>query len=216
MGGKLSLSMLRLLKQHLKVLNKIATKSGLPGLVVYLKACSTLLMQSASGHKIDDTGKLKVRVSRTNRGLPRIIPKEHRLLIYNDHYLYIRLYLTIWSVYRDILIPGKLKLNTITDPYTGIPGLSEKLSQFIPEFFQLYFPNRKPFLNNDFPLFPILKSSPNTGISKEFGTGKESLYSSHPFSMIRSAYQLYFSSLCGDFQYITRNHSLSLTPYGTI
>jgi hypothetical protein len=52
-------------------------------------------------------------------GLPSIIPISDRRLITRSGYSVIRFWLTMFSVYRIISIPGKLKLNTITDPFSG-------------------------------------------------------------------------------------------------
>jgi len=60
---------------------RLLAKSGRPGLVLYLKACNVLLMQAVGGMKLDGTRGLKVAVSRSADGLPRIIPRIQRGLI---------------------------------------------------------------------------------------------------------------------------------------
>lgn len=52
------------------------------------------------------------------RGLPRFIPSVDRGLILAGHPSVIRYWLTLFSVYRVIDLPGVLKLNTITDAPT--------------------------------------------------------------------------------------------------
>jgi len=60
---------------------RLLAKSGKPGLVLYLKACSVLLMQAVGGMRLDGTRGLKVAVSRSSDGLPRIIPRQMRGMI---------------------------------------------------------------------------------------------------------------------------------------
>lgn len=46
--------------------------------VKYMKAAQVLLMQAAGSHRIADSGLLGVRVKRSRRGLPLVIPAMHR------------------------------------------------------------------------------------------------------------------------------------------
>jgi len=59
----------------------LQAKSGKPGLVLYLKACNVLLMQAVGGMRLSDTRGLKVAVSRSADGLPRVIPSVMRGMI---------------------------------------------------------------------------------------------------------------------------------------
>lgn len=52
----------------------LAKSNGLGFLVKYLKACNVLVMQGLAGMKIKATQDLGLAVSRTRRGLPRILP----------------------------------------------------------------------------------------------------------------------------------------------
>jgi hypothetical protein len=52
-------------------------------------------------------------------GLPSIIGTRDRRSIRSGNAKVIRMYMTLFSMYRIISIPGKIKLNTITDPYSG-------------------------------------------------------------------------------------------------
>lgn len=52
-------------------------------------------------------------------GLPSIIPGDLRLRIRKGDQGAIRLTFTVLSVYRVLKVPGKLKLNSITDPFKG-------------------------------------------------------------------------------------------------
>lgn len=118
-GGSLSKKFISSLTVLLVDLCKISQKQGIKGLVLYLKVNTVILQQAASGHKVPDLTEIGPRVKRNQSGLPRIIPKHHRLIIINRRagwaYL-IRFYLTLFSLYRVLSYTGKVKLNTITDP----------------------------------------------------------------------------------------------------
>lgn len=91
-------------------------KSGRPGLVLYLKACNVLLMQSTGGMILKGTRDLGVAVSRTSDGIPRIIPRVMRNMIRQGDRNALRIWLSLFSLYRVIDYPGSLKLSTITEP----------------------------------------------------------------------------------------------------
>jgi len=133
-GGRLSPSWVRVTVLMLKEFNRIAKQQGLPGLIKTLKVASVLLQQSLSGHVLHDITPLGMRISRSRGGIPRIIPVLHRRLIAKGSPVVIRYYLTIFSIYRDIIIPGKIKLSTITSPFQGDPAIFARLSKFIPRF----------------------------------------------------------------------------------
>jgi len=71
------------------------------------------------------------RVS-TRRGLPLIIPGNLRLLIESKDIKVIRLIFTILTVYRVIPAYPKLKLGTITGPFTGIVKTLPELDLVLP------------------------------------------------------------------------------------
>lgn len=58
-------------------------------------------------------------------GLPSVIPKYDRVAIRNNSYSVIRWWLTVFSIYRVLDAPGKLKLETITDPFKGLGRLED-------------------------------------------------------------------------------------------
>ena len=63
-----------------------------------------------------DLSELNVRPKRTNKGIPRIIPAHVRKLILVDRHIpSIRLWMTLFGLFRILEFPGKLKLSTITD-----------------------------------------------------------------------------------------------------
>jgi len=96
-------------------------KSGsIKFLVTYLKVAQLVLMQSLGGQIIRDTTEFGCRISRTKSGIPRLIPRLCRKKIRKGDLKEIRLWLTLFSLYRVLEFPGKLKLQTITKPSIAI------------------------------------------------------------------------------------------------
>lgn len=95
--------------------------NGSTFVVMYLKECSRVLTAYISGNPVFTSEKLPVSIV---GGLPRIIPGPLRTLIRSKDSITFRGVLSMFAVYRIIKIPGKAKLETITDSFTG---LSESL-----------------------------------------------------------------------------------------
>jgi hypothetical protein len=137
-GIKRNLSLVKVLITFLAHIHRLWKASGFKFVVIYLKSCHTLLQQALGGQKLTDTGPLGARVSRTrnsSRGLPRIIPSLHRKRIRDGEVVIIRLWLSLFSIYRVIDIKGKMKLSTITDPFTGNYKLLDEMIPFLKTFY---------------------------------------------------------------------------------
>lgn len=76
---------------------------------------------------LDDTGRLGPRVSRTKSGIPRIIPAQMRKRIKEGDVAAIRMWMTLFALYRVLEFPGILKLSTITDPGKDISHLKREV-----------------------------------------------------------------------------------------
>lgn len=87
--------------------------------VLYLKEAVHLVTQTISGHASKSTYPGGIRVA-TRRGLPLIIPGQLRYLIEANHVPTLRIVLSILNVFRLIKCTPVLKINTITDPFTGV------------------------------------------------------------------------------------------------
>lgn len=113
--------------------------NGMKGLVIRLKATTVLLQQSIGGHVLHDTGRLGSRPGRTGGGLPILIPSQDRALIRAGDTKVIKLWLTIFNIYRVLEMPGQLKLHTITGEFTGDRNhaLYKACFRLIPEFAKL-------------------------------------------------------------------------------
>jgi hypothetical protein len=205
-GGSISLSLVSSTRVLCKSLSKIQQKQGTKGLVLFLKSSSVALQQACAGYVVKDFAEVGPRIARSGSGLPRIIPARHRLLIRNRGpgcYILIRFYLSIFYVYRVLVFPGTVKLNTVTDP-----GVNFDLGLFKPYilgFNRLMlrdrFALREPiaWMKQKVRLFPIFKASPFTS----FTTAAElsgrinlkGLYSTHIISLIDAMRTLIFSSI---------------------
>lgn len=134
MIGRRTASIVRVSVFIFRRFHAIAAKGGVKFLVLYLKACHVLVMQSAAGMKIPATQSLGVAVSRTKKGVPRILPSLLRERILAGDKLAIRLSLTFLGLYRVLEFPGQLKLSTITLPgkdWSGqIPEIRRAISVF--------------------------------------------------------------------------------------
>jgi hypothetical protein len=90
--------------------------------VSYLKFGQLAIQKALAGNKLSSLREVEPSLSLprlTSSGLPRYIPLSERRAILSGSKSVIRFWLTIYSVYRIINIPGKLKLGTITDPFSG-------------------------------------------------------------------------------------------------
>jgi hypothetical protein len=179
------LSSLRLTLRRVRVLFFLAqrlvflySKMGPQGLVNYLKTCSVLTQQALGGHIEKDTKRAgKLRVSRTNSGFPRLIPREFRAEIRHENYQIIKLVLSILSVYRVITYPGKPSLNTISAAFTGNEDRMREIMGHIPVFVRSFILSKvskekfQSILEGSGKLFPIFKSAPGMVKAEGLTTG---------------------------------------------
>lgn len=103
-------------------------KGGTPSLVKYLKGCQISLMQAVSGGPVTDVRKLGCIHSRGRGSLPRVIPSGHRVSIMRGDVPTIRLWLSLFGVYRILECPGKASYQTITQVKTV--DISQPLAEF--------------------------------------------------------------------------------------
>lgn len=119
----------------------IQRKNGWTGVVTYLKACHVLLSQVLARNPIRDSGLLGVRVKRSRQGLPLVIPYRMRKSIMDFDPWTIRIWSSLFWLYRVIDIPGKLKLGSITKPfevnYLIVVEWARWIGKFLPVFLEL-------------------------------------------------------------------------------
>lgn len=107
---------------------------GFKGFAVYSKACQTLLIKSVAGSPIKSVFEaFKVNVSITRDGLPKLIPKNHRIRIRRGDVHIIRFWSSLFSIFRIVEYLGKPNLKTITRPGRWVE--KRGFIEFIPLFF---------------------------------------------------------------------------------
>jgi len=126
-GMEVNLGLVKVIISFCNFCFKYIQVSGLTGLIIYLKACHVLLQQASGRHRIKNMSPLGIRFARSKGGLPKVIPALHRRRILRGEFLILKFWDTLFSVYRVLEMPYKLKLATITDP-------SSMDSQYLPEF----------------------------------------------------------------------------------
>jgi hypothetical protein len=138
LGIKSTIYVVKVLLVYAKAVHSLWMASGMRYVVIYLKACHTLLQQACAGQKLSDTGSLGARVRRTRGGgLPTLIPVTHRKEISKGNKMIIRLWLSLFSIYRVIDIPGRVNLGTIIAPYSGETVILTEFSRFVGKFYLL-------------------------------------------------------------------------------
>jgi hypothetical protein len=138
LGIKSTIYVVKVLLVFAASVHRLWKASGMRYVVIYLKACHTLLQQAVAGQRLSDTGSLGARVKRTRGGgLPSLIPTQHRAEVRKGNKMIIRLWLSLFSVYRVIDIPGRVKLSTILAPYSGETVILPEFSNFVGKFYQL-------------------------------------------------------------------------------
>lgn len=198
LGGpvtKVSRSWVKVYKAYGAFIFNLYRKGGLKYVCIYLKACSVLLQQAVGGQRIPSTRPLNAAVSRTKSGLPRVIPALMRARIMNREARVIRLWLSLFNLYRIVEFPGKLKLQTITDPSTARQDVVDDFCRYVGECFyplllkinnpaKLFNPSRIKITLRAIP-FLISKSSPV--FARDDHLDGESLSSSSPLGILKAA-----------------------------
>lgn len=123
--GSINNSLVKVIVSFVRFLHVLIKQNGAAFTAKYLKASTSLLMQSISGKKHNSSQELGLAVSRTNRGLPRFIPAIHRSHIRQGNLFYIRLWLTLISVYRVLDFFGPLSIKTIVTTSEAVINFDE-------------------------------------------------------------------------------------------
>jgi len=133
-GGRVTFGSVRVVISFLGRCAQLHRNSGMRFLVIYLKAQYVNLMQSVAKGPLTDMTPLGCRFGRRGSGLPSCIPSLHRMWIRKGSRFHIRLWTTLFSIYRVLEFPGQLKLRTITDyflPGSNVVGVLGEFSQFV-------------------------------------------------------------------------------------
>lgn len=178
-------------------------KNGIKYVVKYLKVTQVTLSQTLGGLKHAGPKLLGAGVAMTHSGLPRFIPIEHRKMIREGNLAYIRIWMSLLSVYRVFDYTGDYKVDTIIQPGSMSDSMFEVCVGFVPSFMKMLqdFGIKPTFVGTIIGkpyklfrdlsgrIFPILKSSPtSSGTMRVLGT---SLVSTHPALILRAAAALW-------------------------
>jgi hypothetical protein len=123
-SNKKIINRIRLFHKFGLYLVSMTRKHGLEFTVKYLKACNLAISKVIAGQAFSSLREIEPDLPLprlSSSGLPVIIGTRDRRSIVQGSCKVIRLYLSLFSLYRIISIPGKLKLNTITDEFNGNP-----------------------------------------------------------------------------------------------
>lgn len=119
-------SRIRLYISFYKYLLRLYSTHGSTYVVCYLKASQLAVQKYLAGEPLTSLSQVfpSMCFPYLSNGLPRWIPPKDRLSIRRGNPKIVRLYLTLFGVYRVIRIPFKPDLGTILAPFSGsVEGL---------------------------------------------------------------------------------------------
>lgn len=134
--GNLSVTRVKITFGYARRVAGLYRRLGSKGLAIYLKTCYVLLQQSIGGFKSAPYLIGKMNVARTRSGVPRIIDRRDRALIRQGDVTIMRLWLSLFGLYRVIDFRGTLKLQTITQPGLDLSsnGMIDIWRKWLPVF----------------------------------------------------------------------------------
>lgn len=144
---------------------RVAEAQGTKGLALHLKACSVMTMQAIAGRSSLTGREFGPGVRRSHSGLPRVIPALHRQAMRRGSARHIRVWLTLFGLYRVIPYPGVFSVATITTPFEVGPQMMSSWRRFVPIFLAMMLQKgwRVPKRGElEASVSLLLKTSPNT------------------------------------------------------
>nr|QDH86591.1 MAG: RNA-dependent RNA polymerase [Mitovirus sp.] len=140
LGRRNNIGVVKVILTYLAFLHRLQKRNGLTYMVKFMKSAQVLMMQSLGGQRLYNLNPLGPRLARTKGGLPRVIPALHRVRIRCGDRWTVRLWQSLFGLYRVIEIPGTLKLKTITDPSTMEGWVLSEFSKFVSEHWKVILP----------------------------------------------------------------------------
>lgn len=140
LGRRNNLGVVKVIITYLAFLHRLQKRNGLTYMVKFMKSAQVLMMQSLGGQRLYNLNPLGPRLARTNAGLPRVIPALHRIAIRRGDRWTVRLWQSLFGLYRVIEIPGVLKLKTITESSTMEDGMVTEFSNFVIQHLKVILP----------------------------------------------------------------------------
>jgi hypothetical protein len=171
-----------------KSIHKIWRARKMKGLVLYLKACQVMLQQAIGGYKVKDLSELKCRPKRNRSGFPIIIHRHSRNSLIKHDSRSVKLWMTLFGIYRVLEFPGSLKLETITSYAPNFKGLLKEWDYFITKVWSSVLIKENDIEFERVTYDPIQTSAPNVYDDKVlFDEKAPALISTHIRSLIYSA-----------------------------
>jgi len=137
--------------------------------VKYLKSSQLALFKAIAGNPFKSLREIEPELPLprlTTSGLPRFIPLEDRRAILSGSSSIIRYWGSLFALYRVIRIPGKLKLETITNPFSGDEFTLTRGITWLSAFAESQiFRFDKEILSKEFGFLPLETSSPSNRVS---------------------------------------------------
>nr|QDH88298.1 MAG: RNA-dependent RNA polymerase [Mitovirus sp.] len=140
LGRRNNIGVVKVILTYLAFLHRMQKRNGLTYMVKFMKSAQVLMMQSLGGQRLYNLNPLGPRLARTKAGLPRLIPALHRTRIRRGDRWTVRLWQSLFGLYRVIEIPGVLKLKTITAPTTMEGWVLSEFSKFVTEHWKVILP----------------------------------------------------------------------------
>lgn len=131
LGRRSNIGVVKVILTYLAFLHRLQKRNGLAYMVKFMKSAQSLLMQSLGGQRLYNLNPLGLRLARTKAGLPRVIPALHRARIRGGDLWTVRLWQTLFGLYRVIEVKGNLKLGTITSPTKMEEWVLPEFSHFV-------------------------------------------------------------------------------------
>jgi hypothetical protein len=161
-----------------------------------MKVSHVILQQGLAGYRVDDLTSLKRRVKRTASGLPRSIPAQQRMLLRKGDVIAVKLWTSLFGLYRIMEFVGQVNLKTIVTP-------GEFISQAFHDSWRSFCANE--FWNSIITMvgskwkeframrplpvpFSILKSGPGTTVDNKYS---DTSYSSTSLLALASSARLW-------------------------
>jgi len=124
--GGMTRDRLRAIYSFSKVVILLYRTRGQKGLVLWLKASNICLMTATGGAPKKDSRDVGAFVALSRSGIPRVIPALHRHRIRRGDDQLLRLWLSLFGLFRVLKYPAEIKTETITRPGVNlsVPFLS--------------------------------------------------------------------------------------------
>jgi len=127
-------------------IERLYRANGTTFTVQYLKECLRLCQKTLGGEQVSSSQEPRVAI---RRGLPLIIPGVLRLEIEKKSRVVIKIVLTLLSVFRVMSAAPKIKLETITSPFTGMVTTLPEIDLIVHQVKKFYGPKATKYFITD-------------------------------------------------------------------